>query len=361
MSTTDLAKRDEVMKTLWKRPEGVFGTITGIGLIAAIGYGIYKILPFLVAMAANLIGLIVECLVLGLLLFMIFNKDTWRNLSLIWYQINRKILGWIVDLDPISVLKRAIGEMREKLQIIDEKVIELDSINISMQKKLEEYKKDFDYNTRLKKQIETKLAKEQDENEKFRYKNELVNVNNAIVRGRNQIVKQQDRIKMSVHYHKMMQRLAVAAKYKVQDAENDLYYKEEEFNQAKASRSAMKTMMDIFRGGMSKTLEQEMALATVNDTINKSLADMKSLIDGSNDILTKFELDSDINADKAEELLKLYETNGFAIFEKTDDMNVTSDIFASKAISDQPATVHEAQFVEVPVEKVEEKKESRYF
>lgn len=361
----DLEKRNEVMKTLWKRPEGIFGTITGIGLIGAIGYGLYKLLPYLLAFATNLIGLIIEGVVLVVLLAVIFNRNTWRNLSLIWYQLNRKILGWIVDLDPISVLKRAIGEMKDNLEIINEKVIELGSINVNMGKKLEEYKTEFDRNTRLKKKIEEKLSSSNtNDKDKFKYRNELNNVNNSLVRGQNQIIKQQQRLKTSTRYHEIMEKLAVCVGYKVQDAENDLYYKEEEFKQAKASRSAMKSIMGIFKGGMTETLEQEMALETINDTVNMSLAEMKSLIDGSNDILASFELETDINAEKAEKLLQQYESDGFAIFDRaeSDDTTVNSGMFSTmKKQQKQIDNAQEAEYVFVENEETPRSITQKYF
>jgi len=40
MTTTDLERMDEVIKTIWKHPKYVFGIITGIGLFGAIGYGL---------------------------------------------------------------------------------------------------------------------------------------------------------------------------------------------------------------------------------------------------------------------------------------------------------------------------------
>lgn len=315
--TEELARREQTLKGLWKRPEGVFGIITGAGLVGGLLVVLYKALPFLITLASNLIWLIVEVVVLFLLLYVLLNKDTWRNLSLIWYQLNRKVLSWIVDMDPISILKKAIAEMHENLDVVHEKNTELGAVIVNMEEKLEDFKKSFDSNMRMRKKLEEQIKRGiEDPKELFAKKNQLTNVNNELVRGEEQIKRQIERLKTSTKYHEIMEKLEVYATYKVQDAESELRFKEEEFKQAKAARSAMKSIMGIIKGGLADTMEQEMALASINETVNMSVAEMRRLIDGSNDILTNFELNSDINADKAEELLKQYEQNGFEIFNK---------------------------------------------
>ena len=347
--TEELALREQTLKGLWKRPEGVFGIITGVGLIGGLLFVLYKALPFLITLASNLIWLIVEIVVLFLLLYVILNKDTWRNLSLIWYQLNRKLLGLIVDMDPISILKKAIAEMRENLQTVHEKVTELASVIVNMEKKLKEYKAEFNDNTEIKKKLEEQIQSGRlNQKELYAKKTYLANVNNAIVRGDAQIRKQHERLKTSKKYQEIMEKLEVYANYKVQDAENELRFKEEEFEQAKATRSAMKSIMGIIKGGLSETMEQEMALASINETVNMSVAEMRRLIEGSNDILTSFEMNTDINADKAEELLRQYDANGFEIFnEDKESPEVAADMRrALHGRERQPILVEDVDYTE---------------
>jgi len=341
--------KQEAINKLWKRPEGIFGIITGIGLFGLIGYLLYKALPFLITLATNVIWLVVEIIILCILVYILLNKDTWRNFSLLWYQLNRKILSIVVDMDPISVLHKGISEMVRNLDIIHQKVNELGAIIEEMKKKLKEYKTEFDENTHKKKKLDEKIKNGNlDEKELFATRNALVNVNNSLVRGQTQIIKQQERLNTSEKYYKVMEKLEVYAGYKIQDAKNDLYYKEEEFKQAKATRSAMKSIMSILKGGLSESIEQELALASINETVNLSISEMRRLIDGSNDILNNFELNSEINADKAEALLKEYEAHGFDIFNESETHNPEVDLNMRKALcAEEPVVVEQKPIQEI--------------
>ena len=53
----------------------------------------------------------------------------------------------------------------------------------------------------------------------------------------------------------------------------------------------------------------------VSNTINTSIAEINRLIDGSNDILVNFELNNDINSAKADDIVRMFDSNGFSIFE----------------------------------------------
>ena len=46
-----------------------------------------------------------------------------------------------------------------------------------------------------------------------------------------------------------------------------------------------------------------------------SIAEINRLLDGSNDILVNFELNNDINSAKADEIVKMFDSNGFSIFD----------------------------------------------
>ena len=79
----------------------------------------------------------------------------------------------------------------------------------------------------------------------------------------------------------------------------------------------MRLMGDSLKESSSGTLK--VAMEHVTNTINTSIAEINRLIDGSNDILVNFELNSDINSAKADEIVKMFDSNGFSIFENTTD------------------------------------------
>lgn len=303
------------IKELYKRPGGLFAKITGILVLVAIGYGLYLALPFLVAAASNLLILILEFIGITALISLITNKDFRRGLQLVWLQLMRKFYGAVVNIDPIAILQNGINEMRKKLETVKESITKLESLNVNMKKKLEQYKEDFERYIAEKKRL-NKTTAYHDDMERMRAEASLRLVNNNISRTEKQIKAQTERIDISEKYLKVMKKLEIAAKFKVDDAQNELDFRKEEYEAAKEQTKAIKSVTAIFDGGLSKTLEEELAMTNVTDTINMSIAEMNRMLDGSNEILANFELDQDINAAKADKILEMFDQNGFNIFNR---------------------------------------------
>ena len=106
----------------------------------------------------------------------------------------------------------------------------------------------------------------------------------------------------------------VAADFKVKDAQNELSYRKDEYEQAKAQQKAVSSITSIMKGCLTSSMEEELAMEQVSNTINTSIAEINRLLDGSNDILVNFELNNDINSAKADEIVKMFDSNGFSIF-----------------------------------------------
>ena len=313
--TTTNDNQELTLKNLWKRPGGAFAKVTGWAAIAALVFGFFKILPFLVAGAANLLILILELIALAIIVYIVTSKDVRRVVKLTWLQIMRKLYGLVVNIDPIYILQNGINEMVKKLDIVRENVTKLESLLVDMKRKIESYKSEFEKNIAKRKSLEKKLSDPTvPSSDMLKYRATLKLVNNEITRGEAQIKAQTERIATSEKYLKVMKNLETAADFKVKDAQNELRYRKDEYEQARAQQKAMSSITSILKGSLSKTMEEELAMEQVTNTINTSIAEMNRLLDGSNDILINFELDSDANATKADEILAKFEANGFDIF-----------------------------------------------
>ena len=103
-------------KGFWKRPEGTTGTIFAIAIAAGLGYGLYLILPALIAMTANILQLSLMLLALGAIIYMVLDPKM-RNL--VWYgykSVMRAITGMFVTLDPIGILKNYVDDLRINIE-----------------------------------------------------------------------------------------------------------------------------------------------------------------------------------------------------------------------------------------------------
>ena len=301
---------------LWNRPGGTFAKITGVIALLGAGFAFLKyILPFLVMSIGNLLLFSAELVVFAAFLFAVTSKTFLRGVSLTWLQVMRKFYGLIVNIDPIAILQNGINEMRKKLDIVNENVTKLESVLVSMKKKLTDYKSAFENNVRKRDALQKKIQSMEFSSDVLKYKAQLQLINNEINRGNDQIKSQSERIITSEKYLDIMKKLQVAADFKVKDAQNELSYRKDEYEQAKAPQKAVSSITSIMKGCLTSSMEEELAMEQVSNTINTSIAEINRLLDGSNDILVNFELNNDINSAKADEIVKMFDSNGFSIFD----------------------------------------------
>ena len=87
--------------------------------------------------------------------------------------------------------------------------------------------------------------------------------------------------------------------------------------------------------------------------IKTSIAEINRLLDGSNDILVNFELNNDINSAKADEIVKMFDSNGFSIFDsKETEPQITFAGRGTKALTDNQQNL---VYIDVVDEKVKAK------
>ena len=314
------------LKEMFKRPGGTFAKITAVGAALGLGYLFTKALPFLVAAAANTLVLILEIVAIVGILAVLFNKNTWKWISLFWLHINRKIVGMFVKIDPISILENSIRKMKDKLSTVHENVTKLRTILVSMNSKLDSYKSQQDDNIRKLKKRKEQLAGASNltSNEKLKIQMSISNLSNDIAQLDGIIESQKKRIETSKKYQEVMERLETIAEAKVERSSLELKRTKDAYESAKEQRSALKTISSIMRGD-SQSLEEEMAIEHITNTINSSVAEMEGFINDSDGVLENYNLESAVNEDRVEEILKKYgQKDSFSSFSEESKIDNSS-------------------------------------
>ena len=311
---------DGKITNLWKQPGG---TLAKVGLWVMGGsvlWGIYKALPYLIAFTQNVFTLTLLMLGLGCILYVVFSPEMRKILKLLYLQICRKITGLIVEIDPIAILENSINEMKKKLQSVKKRITEIGSTLAGMENKQKEYKKEFEMNVGRVKAIKEKLMKDNDEKTRMALNGQLTISQNDITMLDEQIKAQADRITKTKRYLEILEKLEIAATTKIKVAENTVSHKKDEYEQAKKMKSAVQSLTSIFSSSwLTKSMEEQMALNVVSNTINDSIAEMNRLLDGSNDILINYDISSMANASKVDEIIANYDHNGFESFKALQD------------------------------------------
>jgi predicted nucleic acid-binding Zn-ribbon protein len=283
-------------------------------------WGIYKALPYLIAFTQNVFTLTLLMLGLGCILYVVFSPEMRKILKLLYLQICRKITGLIVEIDPIAILENSINEMKKKLQTVKKRITEIGSTLAGLENKQKEYKKEFEMNVGRVKAIKEKLMKDNDEKTRMALNGQLTIAQNDITMLDEQIKAQADRITKTKRYLEILEKLEIAATTKIKVAENTVSHKKDEYEQAKKMKSAVQSLTSIFSSSwLTKSMEEQMALNVVSNTINDSIAEMNRLLDGSNDILINYDISSMANASKVDEIIANYDHNGFESFKALQD------------------------------------------
>lgn len=330
---------------LWKQPGGTLGKVGLWVMGASLLYGIYKALPYLITFTQNVFTLVLMMMGLGCVLYVAFSPEMRKILKLMYLQICRKITGLIVEIDPIAILENSISEMKKKLVTVKQKITDIGSTLVGMKRKQKEYKKEFEENINRIKAIREKLTSSNtDDKTRMALNGQLSVAQNNVSMLDEQIKAQSERIQKTEKYIDILEKLEIAATSKIQMAESTVSHKKDEYEQAKKMRSAVQSLTSIFNSSwLTKSMEEQMALNVVSNTINDSIAEMNRLLDGSNDILINYDITSMANASKVDAIIANFDNNGFESF---------------KAL---PETAMKVVDVEYQVVREPEKLENKYF
>lgn len=330
---------------LWKQPGGTLGKVGLWVMGASLLYGIYKALPYLITFTQNVFTLVLMMMGLGCVLYVAFSPEMRKILKLMYLQICRKITGLIVEIDPIAILENSISEMKKKLVTVKQKITDIGSTLVGMKRKQKEYKKEFEENINRIKAIREKLTSSNtDDKTRMALNGQLSVAQNNVSMLDEQIKAQSERIQKTEKYIDILEKLEIAATSKIQMAESTVSHKKDEYEQAKKMRSAVQSLTSIFNSSwLTKSMEEQMALNVVSNTINDSIAEMNRLLDGSNDILINYDITSMANASKVDAIIANFDNNGFESF---------------KAL---PETTMKVVDVEYQVVREPEKLENKYF
>ena len=330
---------------LWKQPGGTLGKVGLWVMGASLLYGIYKALPYLITFTQNVFTLALMMMGLGCVLYVAFSPEMRKILKLMYLQICRKITGLIVEIDPIAILENSISEMKKKLVTVKQKITDIGSTLVGMKRKQKEYKKEFEENINRIKAIREKLTSSNtDDKTRMALNGQLSVAQNNVSMLDEQIKAQSERIQKTEKYIDILEKLEIAATSKIQMAESTVSHKKDEYEQAKKMRSAVQSLTSIFNSSwLTKSMEEQMALNVVSNTINDSIAEMNRLLDGSNDILINYDITSMANASKVDAIIANFDNNGFESF---------------KAL---PETAMKVVDVEYQVVREPEKLENKYF
>ena len=293
----------------WKKPGGTLGMIVaGLG----IGGGIIllaKILPFLIGLTTNILTLSILVIALFALGYVITDKNFRSIVSNLYFMLMRKITGLVIEIDPIAIVEAKVKEMRNRIVTIDKNMADLNGFNRKNKDEIEKNKVELEKSIGRYKHY----SKDADLKAEANVEAKKVELLQELI-GR-----KEKRLVESEKWYKILKELKRHAELTVQDVENEVTIRKDEFESIKAQHKAFSSIMSIIKGNPNDLDNFNKAMDFMTYDINKRLGEMTYVIEETGGIMSKFNADQEISSDKAKAILAKYESGGIeALFSNKD-------------------------------------------
>ncbi|MCL1936826.1 MAG: hypothetical protein FWF52_00315 [Candidatus Azobacteroides sp.] len=283
----------------WDRPGGttakiVAGLLVGGGLMV-----LYKILPFLITLASNVVTLILLCVAIALIIWLFTDKNIRRMVSVSYFMLMRKLTGLLIEIDPIAIVERRIRDMRQKIQEISGIMGNLKGLIVKNESNIKQKKT----------QQETEILKVKE----YRVQNEIAKAQVA----NNQVKRLDDIIKTYIAYneqskkwYEILKKLEEMSILTVQDTENEVELRKEQFKLVKEQHKAFKSVMSILKGDDDEVALFTEAMDYMANDISLKLGEMENVIDSAGGLLDEHNINNNIISKQAAEIIERYDKFG---------------------------------------------------
>ncbi|MBT1687250.1 coiled-coil domain-containing protein [Dawidia soli] len=279
------------LKSYWNRPGGKFGTLAGLGILAAIGY---YVLPILTSIVWNTLNFGIALACLGIFLYCVTHRKFRLSLFYFYEILMKKLVGVVIELDPFIIAEDYINDMQEEREKLYKQATDVDSQKEKIHAKIRE--KEAEINKLMNK---AQVAKERD------MMPELGNATRQIGR-LNEYIKQLSPIHDNLsRIGDYLTKIHKNSAYLIEDAKNELELKKDLYKSVTSGNKALTSALKIFKGDPEKKLMVEQSMEFLKEDIASKLANMKKAISYSSDFMKSIDLD---NATYEKEGLKMLES-----------------------------------------------------
>ena len=298
-NTSDIVNVAKNTVSKWEKPGGTTGMIVLGVVVGAIAINITPIMNFIAAACASTLSAIGMAAALFLVLYCLFDPRI-RNIgSTIYFMIMRKIEGLLVDYDPISIVKRKIMQMNNKIQEITDNMGKLRGLIDKSEKRIQDKKKQCDHDFQLLNKYK-EVGKTQDAAVYERQVTRLTEV----------IKNSEARLIQSKQWYEIMGKLKHQAELTVLDATNEVNERVEEWEMIKAQHKAFTSIVGIINGKDDQFSLFTRAMDHMADDISQKLGEMSFIIEETGGLMSKIDMDNLVMSDKANALLAQYNSGG---------------------------------------------------
>lgn len=110
-------------RSFWDTKEGTTGMIVGIGLFGAIGWAVYRLMPYIANLLENTVyALLFGPLAVGLFYVLVLDSTLRNRLWLIYQLLMRALTYSIIRYDPVGVLRETQKAAKARIQRVSDAI-----------------------------------------------------------------------------------------------------------------------------------------------------------------------------------------------------------------------------------------------
>ena len=294
-------------KNFWQKPEGKTGKIVMGGIIAALGYGLYKALPYIIILLKNAITATLLGVSLFAIIYVLFIDSTFRNLAWFWYKgAMRSLTSAFIKIDPISIIKTYIRELEKRYSEMDEQIGKLKGQIARMKKIIQENNEIYKHNMNL-----ANTAKKQGNTNMM-----TLSVRKA---GRREAstLKYEELLQRMEYLYKILSKMYDATGIWMEDLKDEIFVKEKERAAILASHSAIKSAMRIMSGDKDKKQMFDDAMEFIADDVANKIGEMERFMDNSKSFIETIDLENGVYEEQGLKMLEEWDKNGLEMLLST--------------------------------------------
>ncbi len=283
-------------RSFWQRPEGRTGALALALFLAVIIFGAVSFWPFILNVFSSGVGLAAILIILGLVLYMALDP---KMRSLIWY-FYKKSMRWVtslfVKIDPISILKTYINDLKNNVKKMHRQIAQLRGQMHQLQEII------YINNKNIKANIEqASEAKERDK------RNVMILKSRKAGRLKESNMRLEDMYNRMEVLYRVLRKMYENSEILLEDIKDQVFLKEQERMAILASHTAMRSAMDVVKGGGDKKEMFDRALEAVANDVSQKVGEMEEFMVMSEDFMNSIDIQNGVFEEKGLQLLKKWE------------------------------------------------------
>lgn len=289
-------------KSFWKRPEGIAGIIFLILGIIGGGILLYAALPYLITLAANALYLAGMLIVLGAVLYMVFDPKMRTLISYLYKSLMRWITGVFVTIDPIGILKNYISDLQNNLSKMDQQIAKLRGEMHRL--------KEIIFNNNKQIENNLNLASKARETNKDSI---MILKSRSAGRLKDSNIRLEDLYKKMEVLYRVLTRMYSNSEILLEDVKDQVQVKEQERKVIRTSHSAMRSAMNIIAGDKDQRYMFDQALEAIADDVSQKVGEMERFMEMSSNFMDSMDLQNGIFEEEGIKMLEKWEKEGVSL------------------------------------------------